>query len=1462
MQRRRRLEHSLSLSRRLRLEGARGGYTAALALAAIVSAAPAGAQPWRWETVAANSVINRGSAVAVTPDGTPGIAYYNPFNTLEPLKYDARPWGGAQSTSSGGLTDLLSVELRPDGTPLCSYVTTQGVPIKYYLRSMSGLVTGGGFCSTSPSFKIDQAGAVHLAYVDDDQCDGQGTLHYATNVSGDWVTTDLASVIAYITSYGMAWRVALDLGPGGAPRLVHLSGPSDEERLWYSELSITWSEEAVVLDEDMNHVALAVDNADQPHICYVRQDTNELRYATRSGGNWIYQTITDGDSYRFTSIEVDGEGTPHVVFWNDTTSSVRYARPSGSFWTQQTLGTMEGDPWQTSIAIDAYDDIHVSFVEHDANESVVRYASSLDCNDNNLHDLDEIDAGLLDDCNNNGHPDQCEIDLGFAEDCDGDGVPDECEVDCDNNGVPDDCGGFVDCNNNDVPDTCEEDCNGNGRPDDCDIDLGFFLDCNDNQVLDVCEPPFESDPKYLETTLATPVVDLRDSAHSWGDADEDGDLDLVVTGIANFGIGQIGRVYHRGPGGFSDVQAIGVHPMRGGLAEWDDFDNDGDLDFFLGGVSGVSHVFQVYEDTGITCTPTNGSCYLIFDAFPNVEDLTAAMWIDFDGDADRDVLFGSTSSGDPSRFFRNDGDEFVDVGLLGLAPGILSAVSGDYDADGDNDILVTGASGAGTASRVYRNDGGTFADAAAGLDDISGDGDWADYDADGDLDIILVGTVSGNPDRTAIYRNDGGTFVDIATAVRPLTGADVDWGDYDADGDLDVLFWGNESGGSNKFSGVFRNDAGVFEELDMDFLEIRDATISWADQDDDGDLDVLLSGETGTLQNPTAFSELYESECGEKNTPPGPPTNLALQIDGTSYTFSWDPGSDAETPSDGLTYNLRVGTAPGASDILSAMSDETTGYHRVPRMGNTTHTRSWTLDIPTPGPVFWGVQSIDGAFAGSAFATDATQPVCHVEPRSIDFGHVAGHADSSFTITNTGGGQLTGEITSTCGDFVLLSGGGPFSLGPLESLVVDVRFSPLSLGPHACAMDLGIAGCATRAYLGDYTGGLKIFDVADPTNPQLLSTLPVSTLEMQVVDGFVYQTGQGVFRIAGAFDPAQPYEVSATAVSSYTRDVRIVGTTAYVSTSASGQMHILDIETPTNPVLLGTFNSADAVWRLDVSGNYAYLASESEGLQVVEADDLVDPDRDGQYITPAPAWGVDVVGNVAFVASSDAGLQILDVTTPNPVFISSVAIPGRCEDVHVEGDYAYVAASDSGLAIVDVSDPATPSLVSRHQTAALALSVDVFAGFAFIAARSAGLEIVDVRDPANPVLVGSYDTDGDSRGIEVVGGVELAGVGDAVIAVPEVAAPELALRPGRPNPFAAATTIQLSLDRATDVTVTIYDVTGRRVRRLIDGHLGVGEHTATWDGRDEAGRNVTDGTYFLQLRDGSRVLTRKVVRVR
>jgi hypothetical protein len=92
--------------------------------------------------------------------------------------------------------------------------------------------------------------------------------------------------------------------------------------------------------------------------------------------------------------------------------------------------------------------------------------------------------------------------------------------------------------------------------------------------------------------------------------------------------------------------------------------------------------------------------------------------------------------------------------------------------------------------------------------------------------------------------------------------------------------------------------------------------------------------------------------------------------------------------------------------------------------------------------------------------------------------------------------------------------------------------------------------------------------------------------------------------------------------------------------------------------------------------------------------------------------------------------------------------------------------------------------------------------------------------------------------------------------------PLFALRQNYPNPFNAGTVLSYSLEAPAVVEIAVYDVSGRRVALIERSSRGPGEYTRVWDGKDEGGRSLASGVYFLRLCAGQVEAVRKIVILR
>ena len=222
------------------------------------------------------------------------------------------------------------------------------------------------------------------------------------------------------------------------------------------------------------------------------------------------------------------------------------------------------------------------------------------------------------------------------------------------------------------------------------------------------------------------------------------------------------------------------------------------------------------------------------------------------------MLSGRTSAGYVLNFYRNDGDG-VFTGRLLWGPGVQipTHASGDYDGDGDLDLIVSGNLGSTPHTRILRNDGaGVFTTVDCGFPDVEFMREaWGDCDNDGDLDLLLVHRPDpSSPD--TVYRNDGNDVFTALDALLPgVSQADAAWADFDGDGFQDILLCGWT--GNQRIMNIYVNGHdGTFADAGARLPGVRTGSVACEDFDGDGDQDILVSGNG----HPASFSSVLRND--------------------------------------------------------------------------------------------------------------------------------------------------------------------------------------------------------------------------------------------------------------------------------------------------------------------------------------------------------------------------------------------------------------------------------------------------------------------------------------------------------------------------------------------------------------------------------------------------------------------------
>lgn len=318
--------------------------------------------------------------------------------------------------------------------------------------------------------------------------------------------------------------------------------------------------------------------------------------------------------------------------------------------------------------------------------------------------------------------------------------------------------------------------------------------------------------------------------------------------------------------------------VSGAATAWGDYDNDGRLDLLVAGLSGSTRICKLFHNDGSgVFTEVTGT------GLPGVENGSVA-WGDFNHDNFIDLAVAGTSdSGAITKVYVNNGN-----GTLSDSGAVLTGVTncsiawGDYNNDGKVDLAVAGAAGSTNIAKVYKNNGnGTFTDTAAALTGVKLCSlAWGDYDNDGDLDLAISGQVNTSTRRTIIYRNDNGSrFAALSTtALIGVSGSAIAWGDVDNDGDLDLAVTG--VGSDTSLRGIiYKNMAGVFGSANtISIPAMWNGSLAFGDFDNDNYTDLLVSGQTSSSSASSVSTKILRNNSGASFADSG------ITLPGTRYS--------------------------------------------------------------------------------------------------------------------------------------------------------------------------------------------------------------------------------------------------------------------------------------------------------------------------------------------------------------------------------------------------------------------------------------------------------------------------------------------------------------------------------------------------------------------------------------------------
>ena len=928
------------------------------------------------------------------------------------------------------------------------------------------------------------------------------------------------------------------------------------------------------------------------------------------------------------------------------------------------------------------------------------------------------------------------------------------------------------------------------------------------------------------------ITDLQQSALAWGDYNNDGYPDLVVSGEDINGKSRT-VLFDNINGTLNENRDIILPYVKNGAFSWGDYDNDGDLDLALSGNTGSNMISMIFKN--------NPTGTFIFDninssVIENV-DQSSMDWGDYDNDGDLDLaLMGVSVTGDfVTKIYRNsDGilSEDSQQNLAGYANGKLKWI--DYDNDGDLDLSIVGDNWDYEQGRIYNNNGfGNLTDdASPRLPAVfASDMAWNDIDSDGDLDVVVSGhSLDTDMIELKVLINEPvGTLTEntiLSSTLKKVRGGSIVWGDYDNDGDTDLIISGNDENNQPILEAYEYNNNTFTSDIYPVFFGngVQFSSISLIDVENDGDLDLVTLGAGGI--NLTSFSTIYDNNEAvvNPNDPPQPPNKLMSQVQGDQVTLSWNRGTDIEdNPTDtlALTYIYRIGTAFGGSEIASGKFE--------PGFGKTGMTRSVKIRNLLSGLYYWSVKTIDNGFMESEWAIDKDyiidiiKPIIKsvsVEPKNVGIGRATVKIviDENFTLDLDKLPTVSFNINGTESIINQVSYDGFTWIGEADIL------STISSGTADISVDSVFDSQGNKMDFNQQAGTFNI----DTELPNLVSTEP----DQGQIGVSISATLKAEFNE----DINKDLFVSEKSFRLYYNGARIQGTVDYNSETREATFKPQDklqgnAEYDARIIgkvsdLVGNIMGTDVTWKFKTAETV--LAS-AGGLIRNKFGDVQ------LYISPNALSADEEVPIIEFTP--------VDLDPPDGVTFSGVAYK-------IGPENRSVTFRKPAVLTIKYNKNELPAGIDDDKLKIIVSGSANPDEFFFDVPLGGTVNAVDGEIVVYTPKLGLFGIFEDTREASFLP----KGISNVVFS-PRVFSPNGSAQLGLTKPAASGqmnfpnqTGVSFTLGEPAAITITVFSQNGRFVKKLVDSeNFNDGGQVVFWDGKDGDGKICSSGIYIVKI---------------
>ncbi len=975
---------------------------------------------------------------------------------------------------------------------------------------------------------------------------------------------------------------------------------------------------------------------------------------------------------------------------------------------------------------------------------------------------------------------------------------------------------------------------------------------------------------------------------SWGiiagDWDGDGDLDLAVANDDGFQGTTVSILENGGQANYTEIAAINVGNSPRNLTAGD-FDGDGDLDIAVIVTSASTVTILVNDGNG------NFSPFQPTATVNSAIDLTAA---DFDGNGTLDLVVAATNA---ISTLSNDGSgNFVIVSVIPVGYLQSAVTNGDFDGDGDFDLAATGWP-SDTLAIFLNNGGGIFSQTSTlNVERAYYPPNTADLDGDGDLDLLVP---RSNSNGFSILINDGNANFDPSIVVS--TGAfssAIEPADYDNDGDLDLAV-------ATGWLRVFQNQGNLNFTQTGQHFSLGDGVlgITCGDLDDDGDLDLAVTSyrnavviyKNRQLEQDISLSnniiDFGVTKIDSTRSRTFKIYNLGVVQDlevnsilSSNPAFSANPASGMIPPGDSLT--ITVSFTPSASatyrDSVTILSNDP----ETPQVSVAVQGHGYPVVSTAPGQhalnvapdsdiiVTFADDMNTASFTNNTIRIYASQSGYH-SSGNINYNpasrELSFNPDNDFLIGENVEVTLTRGIQTVGGDSLPAAYQWGFRIQTLNGSMVFGDTLAKPVGNFANSMttgdfdndgDLDFAVSretyfdiwlndgngnltpGTTVNIGFYAYSVSAIDLDSDGDLDIMAGAASSD---QIL--FFSNNGNGIFTYAFALQVG--YDTGPILKGDFNGDgyldLIVTGTpwgslSVFINNRNGGftlnsnimiSMSTLaqgDIDNDGDlDIIVGSYFPQYNLFILENDGAAGFAQTSTVSLSFPVPIRIVVNDFNGD-------GAVDLVvtyefdSEISFWANDGTG-NFYESTTLN---LGGIYTPDVVGDLDGDGDL------DLALNLYAFSTPQPPISIVANNGSGL------FTGFS-----------TATINPESSLKGGDFDGDGDldlaflKFAANIYNIIILKnGPPVGIIGGPEPLPKEFALHQNYPNPFNPATTIRYDLPKPAQVTLTIYNILGQKVRTLVNDYETAGYKSVVWDGINEAGHPVGSGLYIYRIEAG------------